>query len=393
MPTRVRITLDTAAVALVLALAASCTGQPSSGADSAAAGSAATSGSVAAGGVTLSPARAPREGQVRVLLYHDMEGLAGQDDYRTFNFSHPEFYSKGRDFLIADINAVVAGLFDGGATSVEVIDAHGSGNPDPDVDAARLDKRATQLVRDSAFRQYVDVVAPDTYDAIVAVGMHAKTGSRGFASHTVTIGMALGMNGHEVTETEMVAYSWGRVGVPVIFVSGDDKLQGDLATMPWLQYVVTKRATSANTVELRDVAEVHAEMRAKAADAVRGLANAKAMQVNEPVRAALRVVRPASLAALRDVPGVALSASGDQVTFEAKDFMAAYDGLNALIGVARLAYPATTNEVLREHPDSTRIARLQRERLMERWFDVESGRWQPPAPAAVPPGRKFYGAR
>lgn len=237
------------------------------------------------------------------------------------------------------------------------------------------------------------MVEPDRYDAVVAVGMHAKTGSRGFASHTVTIGMALGMNGHEVTETELVAYSWGRVGVPVIFVSGDDKLQGDLATMPWLQYVVTKRATSANTVALRDVAEVHAEMRTKAAEAVKGLANAKAMRVHEPVRAFLRVVRPASLEMLRDVPGVTLSERGDQVTFEARDFLGAYDGLSALIGVARLAYPATTNEVLREHPDSTRIARLQRERLMERWFDVESGRWQPPAAAAAAPGQRFYGAR
>jgi len=376
-------------------IALGCTGAPSSGAGSTAdtgAGPRATDATVG-GGVTLSSPRPPAAGRLRVLLYHDMEGLAGQDDYRTFNFSHPEFYARGRDLLIADINAVIAGLFDGGATSVEVIDAHGSGNPDPDVDATRLDKRATQLTRDTPFRHYVDVVEPDRYDAVVAVGMHAKTGSRGFASHTVTIGMALGMNGHEVTETELVAYSWGRVGVPVIFVSGDDRLQGDLATMPWIRYVVTKTATSASTVELRAVAEVHADMRAKAADAVRGIADAKVIRVNEPVRAWLRVVRPASLAVLRGVPGVSLSADGEQVMFEAKDFLAAYDGLNALIGVARLAYPATTNEVVREHPDSARIARMQRERLMGRWFDVESGRWEPPPAPSAPAGRKFYGAR
>jgi D-amino peptidase len=328
---------------------------------------------------------------IRVLVYHDMEGLAGQDDYRTFNYSHPEFYAKGRAYLAADINAVVDGLFAGGATSVEVIDAHGSGNPAPDLDPALLDKRATQLTRDAPFRHYVDVVAPDTYDAIVAVGMHAKTGSVGFASHTVTIGMGLAMNGHAITETEIVAYSWGRVGVPVIFVSGDDRLQRDLATLPWIEYVVTKQATSANTVVLRDVPTVHAEMRAKAAQAVRSLARARSVRVQEPVRAALKVVAPASLAMLRGVPGVALSAAGDEVAFEAPDFQAAYDGLNALIGVARLAYPTTTNEVVREHADGARISRLQRERLMERWFDVESGRWQ--APTVTRPVRKYYGAQ
>jgi hypothetical protein len=33
-----------------------------------------------------------RHAPVRVLLYHDMEGLAGQDDWRTYLFSHPEKY-------------------------------------------------------------------------------------------------------------------------------------------------------------------------------------------------------------------------------------------------------------------------------------------------------------
>jgi D-amino peptidase len=343
-------------------------------------------------GVALTPAAARNSGQLRVLVYHDMEGLSGQDDYRTFNYSHPEYYARGRAYLAADINAVVDGLFAGGATKVEIIDAHGSGNPAPDLDPALLDKRATQLTRDAPFRHYVDVVAPDTYDAIVAVGMHAKTGSRGFASHTVTIGMGLSMNGHAITETEIVAYSWGRVGVPVIFVSGDDKLQRDLATLPWIQYVVTKQATSPNTVVLRNVDEVHAEMKVKAAAAVRGLANARVTRVREPVRAALRVVGPASLAVLRGVPGVALSPDGNEVAFDARNFQEAYDGLNALIGVARLAYPVTTNEVLREHADGARIARLQRERLMERWFDIEGGRWT--APAVTPtPGRKYYGAQ
>jgi hypothetical protein len=124
---------------------------------------------------------------------------------------------------------------------------------------------------------------------------------------------------------------------------------------------------------------------------VRSLARARSVRVQEPVRAALKVVAPASLAMLRGVPGVALSAPGDEVTFEAADFQAAYDGLNALIGVARLAYPTTTNEVLREHADGARISRLQRERLMERWFDVESGRWQ--APTVARPTRKYYGAQ
>lgn len=344
-------------------------------------------------GVTIGDPAPRKDGQLRVLVYHDMEGLAGQDDYRTFNYSHPDFYPKGREYLAADVNAVVDGLFAGGATAVTIVDGHGSGNPNPDLDPALLDKRATQLTRDSAFRQYVDIVAPDTYDAIVAVGMHAKTGSQGFASHTITLGMDVWMNGRSITESELVAYSWGRHGVPMVMVTGDDKLAADLLTMPWLKFVVTKHATSASTVTLRNVDSVHAEMKAQASAAMREIAQARTLTVKEPVNAALRVVLPARLAPLRGVPGVTLAASGDRVDFVAKDFMAAYDGVNALIGVARLAYPTVQNEIIREHPDSTLILRHQRERLMERWFDVESGRWSPPPPPPAVPGRKFYGAQ
>ena len=134
-------------------------------------------------------------------------------------------------------------------------------------------------------------------------------------------------------------------------------------------------------------------MKAKAAEAVRQLANAKVMRVNEPVTAEIRVVPPARLSMLRGVPGIQLSPEGNAVSFEAKDFGAAYDGLVSLIGVATLAYPAVQNEVIRDHPDSGSIRRLQRERLMMRWFDVESGRWNPPPPPAPTPGRKYYGAQ
>lgn len=375
--------------AAIAAALIACEGQSSSVTGDSATGGSSTNQSA----VTLTAAAPRRDSTLRVLVYHDMEGLAGQDDYRTFNYSHPTFYAKGQEWLAADINAVVEGLFAGGATSVEIVDAHGSGNPSPDLIPAKLDTRATQLTRDSSFRQYVDIVEPDRYDAVVAVGMHAKTGSGGFASHTYTLGMDILMNERSITETELVAMSWGRAGVPVIFVSGDDKLAGDLATMPWINYVITKHATSASTVRLRDVDSVHAEMRSKAADAVRKLSEAKVMTVNTPVRAALRVVPPASLTMLRGVPGIALSPDRTQVSFEAPDFLAAYDGVVALIGVARLSYPQVQAEVVRAHRDSAAIQRLQRERLMERWLDVESGRWSAPMPPAPAAGRKYYGAQ
>ena len=329
---------------------------------------------------------------VRVLVYHDMEGLAGQDDWHTFLFSHPEKYPEGQKMLAADLNAVIDGLFAGGATQVDVVDAHGSGNPDPDVRRDLLDPRAKQLTRDKPFDPYVDIIAPNTYDAVVAVAMHAKTGSRGFASHTITLGMDVLMNGRSITESEIVAYSWGRVGVPLVFVSGDDRLQNDLKGMPWLEFVVTKKATSASTVDLRSVDSVHAEMREKAARALKNLAKAKAMTIKTPIQAGLHAAPPASLASLEGVPGIAYA--NQTVTFTAPDFKRAYDGVLALVRVARAGYPQVLVETVQKLPDARQVMGDYQDALFVRWMDAESGRWKPPAGPPTPPaGKLYYGDR
>jgi D-amino peptidase len=320
---------------------------------------------------------------IRVLVYHDMEGLAGQDDWKTYLFSHPEKYPEGQKMLAADLNAVIDGLFAGGATQVDVVDAHGSGNPEPDVRKELLDPRAKQMFRDQPFDPYIDIQTPNTYDAIVAVAMHAKTGSKGFASHTITLGMDIQLNGRSITESEIVAYSWGRVGVPLIFVSGDDRLQNDLEIMPWLEFVVTKKATSASTVELRNVDSVHAEMRAKAAQAVKNIAKAKTLTISGPISAALHAVPPASLESLKGVPGI--SYADNTVTFTAPDFKAAYDGVVGLVTAARPGYSSVLSETVRKLPDAPKVLAEYSDALFMRWMDYESGRWKPPAPSAARP--------
>ena len=46
------------------------------------------------------------------------------------------------------------------------------------------------------------------------VGEHGKTGSGGFAAHTVTLGIEVALNGRAITEVELKALQWGQFGVP-----------------------------------------------------------------------------------------------------------------------------------------------------------------------------------
>lgn len=339
---------------------------------------------------TLEAPAAVTEGTLRVLVYHDMEGLSGQDDPDTFRFQHRERYEEGRVLLTDDVNAVIAGLFDGGATEVHVVDAHGSGNPEPDLLLDRLDPRAQRVTRDTPFRQYVDLVKDDAFEAIAVVGMHAKTGSGGFASHTFTLGMDIIMNGASITETELIALSWGRAGVPVIFASGDDRLATDLATMPWLEYVTVKTATSASTADLMPLDQARAALRAGAARALGRRAEWQGMRLVEPAVAALRAAPPASLDMLREVPGITIV--DNRVEFPAATYQGAYDGAIALIRVARGAYQGVLMETVRGLPGGDTIIARYNDNLFGRWLDVESGRWTPPAPPVPAAGRQHHGA-
>ena len=327
------------------------------------------------------------DGETRVLVLHDMEGLTGQSDPRTFLVWHAEEYARGREYLLGDVNAVIAGLFDGGADVVHVVDGHGSGNPEPDLLLDRLDPRAEMVTRDAPFEAYVDIVEADAYDAVAVVGMHARTGSGGFASHTYTLGIGFELNDRAVTETELVALSWGRHGVPVIFASGDDRLAEDLETMPWLRYVTVKTATSASSADPFPVARTRARLRAEAAAAVQGRDGARAMRIRTPIRARLVAGEPADLSFIDGVPGV--DYANGAVAFTATDFDEAYDGLTALVGVATRGYSDVTAELLSElDPGGTSA----RDRVFQRWFDVESGRWTPPEAPPPRPGT-YYGYR
>lgn len=331
------------------------------------------------------------EDGIRILVIHDMEGLSGQSDPRSFMFSS-DLYPMGQEWLAGDVNAVVDGLFAGGATEVLIADGHGSGNPEPDLRSDLLDERATQIIRDERFNAYFDLPETETVDGVAVVGMHARTGSGGFASHTFTRGIEIRINGQAITETEVIALSWGRFGVPVIFASGDDHLENDLETMPWIEFVRVKDATAADSAVLRPVEEARADLRSGAQRAVENLARAKSMRAATPVYASLHAVPPASLAFLDGIPG--LDHHDGTLTFAAADFREAFDGLIPVIGLATRGYASVLQEVIDSRDDAEEISSAYREALNQRWFDQESGRYQPPEPASdSAPRRRFFGFR
>ena len=342
---------------------------------------------------TLEAARPDTSHGLRILVLHDMEGLSGQSDPASFIFG-TDAYPKGQEMLAADVNAVIAGLYQGGATEVMVVDGHGSGNPAPDLRRDLLDPRATQLTRDHYFDTYFDTPAVATFDGVAVVGMHGRTGSRGFAAHTYTFGIGIAINGEFITETELVALAWGRNRTPVIFGSGDDRLAADLAsTMPWIEYVTVKKAIAADSAELRPVVEARAELTSRAKLAVENLRAGKTqvMRAPAPLRVGLRAVPPADISALDGIPGIAYADSTATVTVDS--LKAGYDVLLKLVGIATSGYRSGLFAIFDTKGDPKARWDGFLSSVGKTWFDYESGRWKAPPAEAAASGRKYHGSQ
>jgi D-amino peptidase len=191
----------------------------------------------------------------KVLIIYDMEGITGVISPSYERFGTPE-YGQGRESLTADVNAAIRGLKSAGAGAIWVEDGHGSGNSqEPDLLVEKMDHGASYEFRNRPYDPYSTGI-DGSVDAIVCVGMHARARTNGFMAHTYTFDVAWKVNGVDLSETHIVAISAARWGIPVIMVSGDNVLAGQLTDdFPELEYAVVKTTKTLSLAQAAPRAE------------------------------------------------------------------------------------------------------------------------------------------
>src|SRR5262249_55352872 len=121
--------------------------------------------------------------------------------------------------------------------------------------------------KDEEYDPYMDGF-DSSFQAIVAVGMHARAATRGFMAHTITLEPVITVNGKRITESALIGLSSARYKIPVIMVAGDDVLGEQIKDeFPNAEYAVVKRAITRAKAELIPQPEVQRaiERAAKAA--------------------------------------------------------------------------------------------------------------------------------
>ena len=169
----------------------------------------------------------PVASPLRILVQYDMEGLSGIDRLAMVQCG-TNAYAAGVDRLVADVNAVIEGLSQAHVARIDVLDRHGSGcDKTPDLPKERLDPRA-QFVDEAAAAFFTRITRKE-WDAVVLVGGHASPGREGFLEHVGSFGFERIVNGVSTSESEQSGLVLGAWGIPVIFASGDDRYQQQLA--------------------------------------------------------------------------------------------------------------------------------------------------------------------
>ena len=158
---------------------------------------------------------------MKIYISVDMEGISGinSPEYVLRDGMH---FQAGRRLLTADVNAAVRGAFDGGADEVIVADMHAaSGN----IIIEDLDPRA--LIMAGTPHQPRFPFLDKSVDGLFLLGYHAMAGTeRANLEHTMSSKAwhKFCINGRPYGELGIDAELAAEEGVPVVMVSGDDKL-------------------------------------------------------------------------------------------------------------------------------------------------------------------------
>lgn len=225
---------------------------------------------------------------MRIYIHTDMEGVSGVDTIEMIQRDNPRL-REANEALMADVNAAIAGAFDGGATHVTVLDSHGGGG---NFIFDLLDPRAENDLK--ANRKWWGKL-DGSYDGTLFIGAHAMAGTQnGFLDHTQSSMKWYNykMNGRRMGELAQWAMVAGHFGVPMLMVSGDEAacVEARQFFEP-VETAIVKRGVGRNRAELVAVKEARARIREAARRAMALAGQAKPFCPTMPAEVILELYR------------------------------------------------------------------------------------------------------
>jgi len=210
---------------------------------------------------------------MKIYIICDLEGTAGVVDharqcrFNGHNAVFGEYYWQARQLATQELNVAVEGALAAGADEIIAWDGHGPFPGGLDIDILHP---ACKLVMGAGDGGPLGLDA--SFDAVMQCGLHAMAGipyavqAHSFAGHIAGIWV----NGLAWGEIAMNAHTAGSVGVPCVFLSGDQAAADEArALIPCVETAVVKWGLSPVAVDLSQQSPALSLAPEKARDVIR----------------------------------------------------------------------------------------------------------------------------
>ena len=206
---------------------------------------------------------------MKIYISADIEGITGIAAWAEADQGEAT-YAEFRERMTDEVVAACEGALAAGATEILVKDAHATGR---NLFADRLPRGARVIRGWSGHPLSMVQELNPSFAALALVGYHSRAGSSGNPlAHTLSSAKVSRMriNGRYVAEFHLFAYAAASMGVPTVFVSGDEALAAEVAeTNPHITTVTTMRGIGDSTIG-RHPETVREEIRAGMGAALTG---------------------------------------------------------------------------------------------------------------------------
>lgn len=267
---------------------------------------------------------------MKVFIVTDLEGISGcTGGGYGFKLS-PEQQSRYHALMMGEINAVVEGCVQGGATEIIVGEAH-------PIDLAVLHPEA-KLARGIAWQRAPHI---RDFDAVLFVGQHARTNlADAVRSHTGSSKSITGfwINDRPAGELAYIGGLFGEKDVPVIFLSGDDAACREAEEWaPGITAVAVEEALSVWGAICLSPAKTHPLLTQGAITAIQNLGGVKPIQFSTPTTVKVEFTYPSIADAFCVSPG-SVRINARTVSYTADTYEKAYIGSIAVISNVLVKY-------------------------------------------------------
>ena len=178
---------------------------------------------------------------MKIFILGDLEGTAGVVDFHQQTYSDAKYYEQAKRLATLEVNALVEGTLEGGATEIWFLDGHGPGG----IDYELIHPEVQMIIgRPISAPWGLD----ESFDAFLLYGHHAMENTeRGVLCHSWSSRTIANcwLNGELIGEIGFNAAIAGSCGIPTVFISGDDTAIAEAqGYVPNIMSVMTKRGIS-----------------------------------------------------------------------------------------------------------------------------------------------------